>query len=70
MTKPDFSRFDFAVYDAGTLVLLKPLSRRAQKWVREHIPADAMRFGGSIAVERRYLAPILRGIADSGMVIA
>jgi hypothetical protein len=35
--------------------------------VAEHIPADAQTLGKGIAVEHRYIADIVKGIAEDGL---
>lgn len=60
---------DFAVSYHGSVCLLQPLSEDAATWIHEHIPADAMRHGTSVAVESRYIDPILGGIDDDGLTV-
>lgn len=48
----------FGVYGAGSIVLLFPRTLAASQWIAENLPADAMRFGHSIAIEARYWPPI------------
>jgi hypothetical protein len=59
---------DFLVQNEGTIFLLTPLSSAANEWVSEHLPEDAMRFGGSIVVEHRFISPIVAGIQSDGLV--
>ena len=58
---------DFQVVDGGSVFLLIPQSDEARTWVDEHIPADAPVFGQGIAVEARYIHPILFGIVEDGL---
>lgn len=60
---------DFIVYGGGTLYMLLPKSEAARKWVREHLPDDALTLGRAIAIEHRYISAILDGIGDAGLVV-
>lgn len=62
---------DFRVSNLhGSVVILHFESDAAKQWVDEHIAGDAMAWGRSgIAVEPRYLADILNGIVDDGLVV-
>lgn len=61
---------DFTVYGLGTsVVLLTPHTRAARRWVRTNLPADALTLGRGIAVEPRYVAPILDGITTDGLTV-
>lgn len=60
---------DFLVYGGGSLYMLLPKTQPAKDWVREHLPADALTLGRAIAVEHRYINPILDGINDAGLVV-
>lgn len=61
---------DFAVSDHGSIVILTALSPEGSQWVREHIPADAPRWAGGIAIENRFADDILDGIEDAGLEVA
>ena len=60
---------DFFVYGGGTLYMLLPKSEAAKAWVSENLPADAQTLGRAIAIEHRYIGPILDGINDAGLVV-
>ena len=53
---------DFTLVNHGSVVLLRPWSDEARAWVTDHLPADAPARGKSIAIEPRYVTPILDGI--------
>jgi hypothetical protein len=59
---------DFSIEDHGSLVLLRVKTDAAKEWANEHLPEDAMHFGGAVVVEPRYVADILDGIANDGLV--
>jgi hypothetical protein len=58
---------DFTVADHGSIVILTPLTEAAQDWVADHLPEDAMTWGGGIVIEPRYVALILAGIGEDGL---
>jgi len=61
---------DFSVYHHGSISTLVPRSDAAKEWIFDNISADAQWFGGGVAIERRYLSPILIGIEiEAGLVI-
>ena len=61
---------DFAIYHHGSISVLVPRSDAANEWIIDNIPDDAQWFAGGVAIERRYLTPILIGIeVEAGLVI-
>ena len=62
------ARIDFEISGGGTVYLLHPLTRTAQAWIAEHLPADALRLGDSVAIEWRYIGEIASGAIDDGLV--
>lgn len=60
---------DFHVYGGGTVYMLLPKSDEAKAWVSENLPSDALTLGRAIAIEHRYIGPILDGINDAGLVV-
>jgi hypothetical protein len=62
---------DFRVENHFTIFLLTPLTPAAQFWVQEHLPDEQNRFefAGSIVVEHRYIADIVRGAIADGLVV-
>lgn len=62
---------DFIVWGGGTVYMLTPLTKKANKWVDEHLPEDYMMkwmMGASIAVEHRYICDIVDGMRADGLV--
>lgn len=57
---------DIQFADHGSLVLLTPLTPAGAAWTDDNL-ADAMRFGGSVAVDRRYASDVLMGADDDGL---
>ena len=60
---------DFTIQHEGSIVLLYPNSDAARAWVEEHIPLDALTFGGAIVVEHRYISDIEFGIINDGLSV-
>jgi hypothetical protein len=59
---------DFFVFNEGTIFLLTPLTDAACTWLDEHLPEDAQWFGNGVVVEHRYIADIVQGIFNDGLV--
>jgi hypothetical protein len=60
---------DFVVENHGTNFLLQPLTRAAISWVEVNLPEDHLTFGNVVVVEHRYIADIVRGAQNDGLVI-
>jgi hypothetical protein len=64
--------FDFTVQDEGSIVILHPCNDAAGAWIDDYLYADdgfPQWFGGGIAIEPRFMAAIVDGIADAGLTI-
>jgi hypothetical protein len=48
----------------GSTVLLRPLRSEVLSWLREHTESGAQWFYDAVAVEPRYVAPIMAGIRE------
>jgi hypothetical protein len=59
---------DLLVHGGGTVYLLRPVSPAGAAWVEQHIPDDATWFGGAVAVEHRFIGPIVEGATGDGLV--
>ncbi len=62
-------RPDFLLADHGTIFLFQPITALASSWVREHLPPDSPRFGSSVVIEYRFVADIITGIRNDGLVV-
>ena len=60
---------DFRCENHGSIFLLYPLSESAQSWIEENLPSDAQWFGNAVAIEHRYIWPVLDGIQNDGMAV-
>ena len=58
---------DLLVHGGGSVYLVRPVSPFGAAWVDEHIPPDAMWFGGAVVVEHRHVADLLFDAADDGL---
>jgi hypothetical protein len=63
---------DFELENHSSLFLLRPLTELARVWMEEHLPMEnpeTQFFAGTIAVEPRYIGPIVEGIVGDGLVL-
>jgi hypothetical protein len=61
---------DFLCENHGSIFLLYPLTESAQAWIEENLPSDVQWFGQAVAIEHRYIWPILEGIQNDGLLVA
>lgn len=60
---------DFHVTGHGGLYLVQPLTEAASLWLEEHIGEEAQWFGSALAVEHRYIRPLVEGIVNDGYAV-
>jgi hypothetical protein len=54
----------------GSIVLLSPETEAARDWIEAHIDTETAQFwAGALAVEPRYLDPIVEGMREDGLCI-
>jgi hypothetical protein len=58
---------DAHVVHHGSISLVHPLTKRAQRWIAEHVSDDAQFMGHALVVEPRYVADLLMGMSDDGL---
>ncbi len=58
---------DLLVQGEGSVFLLRPTNRKGCRWLKEHIPADAMWFADALVVEHRYIHDIVAGALCDGL---
>jgi hypothetical protein len=63
----DMAQADLLVHGEGSIYLLRPTTRRGQRWVDEHISDDRHEWAGAIVVEHRFIGDIVRGALDDGV---
>ena len=57
------------VENHGSLYLLRPDTRKAQRWLETHVSEDVQWFGGALVVEPRYVADIVNGAREAGLEV-
>jgi hypothetical protein len=60
---------DIRVEDHGSIVLLRPLNETADQWLGENLDPNALTFGNAVAVEPRYVGPIVAGAREAGLEV-
>lgn len=60
-------RVDLLIHGEGPIYLLRPLSRRGQRWVDDHVSDDRQEWAGAIVVEHRHIGDIVRGAVADGL---
>ena len=60
---------DIKVQNEGSIYLLSSLTPAGEDWIEEHIPEDAMTWGGAIVVEHRYIEAIVVGAIADGLEV-
>lgn len=61
--------WDFEIQDHGSIMLLAPISTQAVAWIDDNLPPERMEWAGAVAIEPRYLEPIVQGILDAGLTV-
>lgn len=59
-------RAQYRLENHGTIWLVRPLTKRFAKWLRDTAPSDAQFFGAALAVEPRYLAGVIHAAEEGG----
>ena len=60
-------RVDLLVHGEGSIYLLRPTSRRGQRWIDEHVSDDRQEWAGEIVVEHRFIGDIVCGAIADGL---
>lgn len=60
---------DFRLLNAGTIILLTPVSAAATRWARVNLPHHALRWGDAVCVEPSYFPTIAAAILDADLTI-
>jgi len=61
---------DALVSGHGSIYLVRPVSEAATEWISENVQEDAHWFGGSLAVEHRYILDLIDGMQANGLNLA
>jgi hypothetical protein len=62
-------RVDLLIHGEGSIYLLRPTSRRGQRWIDEHVSDDCQEWAGAIVVEYRFIGDIVRGAIADGLQV-
>lgn len=57
---------DYTVENHGSLFLLRPTHGAARENLEEHTGDEAQWFGGALAVEHRYIGPLVNQLREHG----
>lgn len=60
---------DLSIQNEGSIFLLRGVTDAGKQWIEEHIPVDAMTFGGAIVVEHRFIEDIAAGAINDGLEV-
>jgi hypothetical protein len=60
---------DLRVEYHGSILLLRPVSAKAQSWCDEHMDPDALTFSDAYVVAPGYIGGILLGIERAGLTV-
>lgn len=60
---------DFFCENHGSVFLLRPVTPAAFEWIESHLCSDRQVFGNAIAIETRFVWPIILGIQDDGLEV-
>lgn len=58
----------FSIENHGSVMLVRPQSDDVTAWLREN--TDGQWLGGALAVEPRYVEPLVDGLLDAGFSFA
>lgn len=60
---------DFKVRNCFSLIMLYPISKKAEQWTNSNISDDCNTLGGGIAIEPRYFEDIYEGIKKAHLTL-
>jgi hypothetical protein len=60
---------DISIIDGGSVLTATPLTPKGWDWIDNNTSPDAQRWGLGIAIERRYIEDITRGMIESGLAV-
>jgi hypothetical protein len=68
-TRKSAAARDIVIRDYGRVVLLEALTSRAHEWLASYAQKDAQWCGEALAVEPRYVGPIIDAAQFDGLVV-
>jgi hypothetical protein len=60
---------DFIVENHGSIFLVRPQNTAAADWLADNVQADAQYFGTALAVEHRYIQPLVEELLAIGFEV-
>jgi hypothetical protein len=60
---------DVEVSGHGSIFLVEPKTDAGREWIREHVSGEALWFGRALAVEHRYVANLVDGMINDGLIV-
>lgn len=63
------STADITIDDHGSILIFRGTSPEGKRWMAEHLPEDAQRWGRGIVVEPRYAGAIIDGAINDGLEV-
>ncbi len=58
---------DLLVQNEGTILLVTPLTPRAESWIADNVQPDAQWFGDALVVECRFARDLAQGMKRTGL---
>jgi hypothetical protein len=56
----------FDVLDEGSVVLITPLTKKAQRWMRENVESESWQWlGGGLGVDSRYADQLISAMSEA-----
>jgi len=69
-TEDDMAKNDVIVWNGGSgLMLVRPVTDRAEQWIKENVQEDAQWYGPALVVEWRYLEALVDGMRADGLEV-
>jgi hypothetical protein len=60
---------DLEARDGGTVWAIRSLSRRARRWIEEHVQSETWQWlGDTLVIDHRYAWPLIEGMSADGLI--
>ena len=61
---------DVSIENEGGIFMFRPLTRKAQAWVKANVPLESWQwFGGAFSVDHHYAGQLAQGMKEDGLAI-
>lgn len=60
---------DYLIENHGSIILLRPTNAYARQFLSESVDSEAQWFAGALAVEPRYLGPLVNNLQEEGFIV-